>query len=44
MNIEINCLDCVIPTPIGFFENSTTARHETMDLYAKRLHDMLPDE
>jgi hypothetical protein len=41
MNIEINNLDCILPVPVGFFEN-LIARNETIDLYAKRLFDILP--
>jgi hypothetical protein len=43
MNIDINTLDCVAPAPVGFFEH-LIARNETIDLYAKRLYDLLPSK
>jgi hypothetical protein len=41
MNVELNNLECILPMQVGFFE-FIVARNETMDLYAKRLQDILP--
>jgi hypothetical protein len=42
INIKQNNLNCIIPTKIGFFENTAVRGETFLDLYSERLKEIFP--